>query len=180
MKARAAKAAKRALMQEQGHSQTSARRSGPLQARKAATSEPGRKRAPTARAKKSMQNTESRNESNASDCGKGAEASDNEILPMGESQDTQTTESMRFVPDSDDENDDFILGNTQEEEDHFDVPISEAEEETVVEGTPKRRGPGRLHKRPSLAPVMAVKKKGGARPGASRKRKRVVTNSDDQ
>jgi hypothetical protein len=115
-----------------------------------------------------------------------AETTDSEIPLLGESQDTQTTESTRFVPDSDEEDDDFILGNTlEEEEEDFDIPISDAEEDTIVEGTPKRRGPGRPRKMVSgmsgTTPVVAVrKKKGGARPGAGRKRKRpVITNSDD-
>jgi hypothetical protein len=186
-KARAAKAAKKALL-EPGLSRTSAtqRRSGPLQARKAATSEPGRKKAPTAHAKKSVLGMGSRNDSNASDSDMDAEASNNEVPPIGESQDTQTTVSTQFVPDSDEEDDKFILPDTQEEED-FDIPISDAEEDTAVEDTPRRPGPGRPRRRTSdVAPVFALKKRvkkmGGARPGAGRKRRRpsVVVNSDDE
>ena len=123
-----------------------------------------------------------RSDSNAFDSSMDAETSDTETRLVDGSQDTQTTEPTQFVPDSDEEDGDFILGNSQEEdEEDFDIPISDAEEDTVVETIPKRRRPGRPYKRVSgVAPVSAVKKKGGARPGAGRKRKRpVVTNSDD-
>jgi hypothetical protein len=51
------------------------------------------------------------------------------------------------------------LCDPQEEEEDFNIPISNAEEDTVVEGTPKWRGLGRFCKRvPSITPVVAVRK----------------------
>jgi hypothetical protein len=180
-KAREAKAAKRraAMLQEGGVEPDTRKLSGTLQARKAATSKPGRKTV-----RKSKRGGLNRNESTGSDTGVDVEASDPEIPRVIE---TQSTQASLYVQDTDEDDGEFILPDTQEDEEEQEVgePAS-YNEGTVGRSTRSRRGPGRPRKRASdVAPVVAVKQtkstKGGARPGAGRKRKRpVILNSDDE
>jgi hypothetical protein len=181
-KAREAKAAKRAAaMLQQGVVETATRRrSGTLQARKAATSKPGRKWVGVP--KRSGLN---RNESTGSDTGVDVEASEPEMPPVVESQSTQAS---LYIQDTDEEDDEFVLPDTQEDEEVAE-PVSDDEDSVVTEpgrSTRSRRGPGRPRKGESdVPPVVVVKQKkskmGGARPGAGRKRKRpVIVNSDDE
>jgi histone-lysine N-methyltransferase EZH2 len=177
-------------MLEAGDVQTATRRrSGTLKARKAATSESVVKRV-----RKPTRKALSRNESTNTDTDTGvdaqAEASNPEILLVTESQSNQTSQ---YVQDTDEEDDEYILPNTQEdeEEDAVAEPVSNNDDTVVPDAgrsTRSRRGSGRPRKRGSdVVPVVAVKSKktkakmGGARPGAGRKRKRpIIVNSDDE
>ncbi|KAG9187712.1 histone-lysine N-methyltransferase EZH2 [Alternaria panax] len=189
-KAREAKAAKRAAAQAMlgaGDVQTTTRRrSGTLKARKAATSEPGRKRV-----RKPTHKALGRNESTNTDTDTGvdaeAEASDPGIPVVIESQSTQISQ---YVQDTDEEDDEYVLNMQEdEEEEHVAEPVSDYEKTVAPDlgmAMRTRRGTGRPWKRNSdVAPAVAVKTKktkakmGGARPGAGRKRKRpVIINSD--
>jgi histone-lysine N-methyltransferase EZH2 len=188
-KAREAKAAKRAaaaqaLLEAGDVEAATRRRSGTLKARKAATNKPGLKRV-----KKPLRKALGMNESTASDTGWEVELSDPEIPLAIESQSTRTSQ---YVQDTDEEDDEYVLPSTQDDEEEEEVagPVSHDEDADIAgvgRSTRPRRKPGRPRKRGSdVAPVVAVKSKktkgkGGARPGAGRKRKRpIITNSDDE
>ncbi|KAI4653958.1 hypothetical protein J4E93_001726 [Alternaria ventricosa] len=185
-KAREAKAAKRkeAMLQEGGVEPATRRRSGTLQARKAATSKPGRKTV-----RKSKRGGLNRNESTGSDTGMDAEASDPEIPEIPPVIESQSTQTSLYVQDTEAEDDEFILPDTQEDEEQDVAEPASEDDEPPGRSTRSRRAPVRPRKRGSdVAPVVAVKQavkqkkgKGGARPGAGRKRKRpVIANSDDE
>ncbi|KAI4676224.1 uncharacterized protein J4E84_009621 [Alternaria hordeiaustralica] len=190
-KAREAKAAKRkeAMLQEGGGEPATRRRSGTLQARKAATSKPGRKAV-----RKSKRGGLNRNESTGSDTGMDVEASDPEIPEIPPVIESQSTQTSLYVQDTEAEDDEFILPDTQEDEEQDVAEPASEDDEPPGRSTRSRRGPGRPRRRASdVAPVVAVKqavkqaakqkksKMGGARPGAGRKRKRpVIANSDDE
>ncbi|KAI4936016.1 hypothetical protein J4E85_001344 [Alternaria conjuncta] len=186
-KAREAKAAKRreAMLQEGGVEPATRRRSGTLQARKAATSKPGRKAV-----RKSKRGGLNRNESTGSDTGMDVEASDPEIPEIPPVIESQSTQTSLYVQDTEAEDDEFILPDTQEDEEQDVAEPASEDDEPPGRSTRSRRGPGRPRRRGSdVAPVVAVKqavkqkksKMGGARPGAGRKRKRpVIANSDDE
>ena len=153
---------------------TSKLRSGPLQARKAAPGKPGRKKVTKPRGKGT-----DRNELTDSDADMESEAS-REEMPMIESQETQ---AAREVWDTD-EDDEYILGNTQEDADDN---LTSSEEATAAEDVgdvlPSRRS-GRTRKSLfNISPVVPAKATNNkARPVAGKnKRKRpVIVNSDDE
>lgn len=76
-----------------------------------------------------------------------------------------------------------LSADSQDTEDAYEVPLSDEDKAVEdAENITTRRKQGKAKKRPTMAPVIAVKKKrGGPRPGAGRKRKRpIVFNSDDE
>ncbi|EFQ93880.1 hypothetical protein CFE70_008882 [Pyrenophora teres f. teres 0-1] len=178
-KARAAKAAKQAAKrrEEESTKPTSRLRSGPLQARKAAPGKPGRKKVTKPRGK-----GKNKNESTDSDADMGSEASGEDNALFG-SRDSQAT---REVQDTDVEDEEFVLENSQEDVNLTTSDAEDAEDTTTedVEGTLPGRRSSRTRKRLSnMTPVVAVKKKKGkARPGASKKKRKrpIVANSDDE
>ena len=86
-----------------------------------------------------------------------------------------------IVQDTDGEDDEFVL---EEMADHIESSDDSASEEQNVEsGKPSRRKPAAHQSRPSkpkrVTTAVGKKQRGGARPGAGRKR-RIVLNSDDE
>ncbi|KAF1942199.1 hypothetical protein EJ02DRAFT_346180 [Clathrospora elynae] len=178
-KARADRIEKRAAMQAKKSSQNSAPtlRPGPQRARKTAISEPDQQRVSQllSRGIKSAPRTASRNQTSASEFGRDLEASNHDVPPVAVSQDTQATRSTQVVQDTDEEEDDLIPeNNTQEDANEEDIPISDAAQDRG-----ERRKAGILRRKQSdMAPV--IRRKGGPRPRASRKRKRVVFDDSDE
>lgn len=171
-KARAAKAAKRAAMLAEAARLAAARPTpGPSRARKIATGAPGVTRG------SKLRERVSRNESAESDTGLDVDASDAEISVAGESQETAASQ---YLEDTDEDDEEFTMDDTQENEDKEGGRWGRGSSAT------RRYGPGRPRKRGSdIAPVTVSQRRsgnlGGARPGAGRKRKRpVILNSDDE
>jgi len=152
---------------------TSKLRSGPLQARKAAPGKPGRKKVTKPRGKGA-----DRNEFTDSDANMESEASGEEML-MAESQEIQAAREVRDT----DEDDEFILGNTQESGDD-NLTTSEATAAEDVGDAPPSRRSGRTRKSSfKISPVVPVKATNNrARPiaGRSKRKRPVIANSDDE
>ncbi|KAA8614693.1 protein containing SET domain protein [Pyrenophora tritici-repentis] len=175
-KARAAKAAKQAAKRrgEESTEPTSRLRSGPLQARKAATGKPGRKKVTKPRGK-GKNNIDS-----DADMGSEADGEDNALF------DLQNSQATREIHDTDVEDEEFVLQTSQEDVNLTTSDAEDAEDtatEDVEDTLPGRRS-GRTRNRVSnITPVVAVKKKKGkARPAAGKKKRKrpIVANSDDE
>ncbi|KAF1838737.1 hypothetical protein BDW02DRAFT_336506 [Decorospora gaudefroyi] len=195
-KARAAKALKRAAMQEaeaaQGSSSTR-RLSGPLQIRKTATSKPGRKIArkstkPIARKSVARKDRVTDPVASDSDMDRKAKEDPEDIPRSTEAQNTKSTQSTLFVPDSEEDDDEFVLDNAQDDEGR-EVSTSDSEDtaaEDLSETTSRGSKSSRLRRKASGGASLVVvkritKKTSGARPAADRMRKgRIVVSSDEE
>ena len=168
VKARAVRAPK--THEEESTKPTGKLHSGPLQARKAAPGKPGRKKVTKPRGKGT-----NRNEFTDSDADMESEASGEE-MPTIESQEIQATRDT-------DEDDEFVLGNTQEDGDDNLTTSEATAAEDVGDALPSRRS-GRTRKRLfDISPVVTVKATNNkALPVAGKKKRKrpVVANSDDE
>ncbi|RMZ72227.1 set domain-containing [Pyrenophora seminiperda CCB06] len=177
-KARAAKAAKRAARMQEEEATKSAGRlhSRPLQARKAVPDKPSQKNLTKPRDK-----TRNRSESTDSDVNMEGEVSGEEHA-MVESRHSQMA---GVVQDTDEEDDEFVLENTQEDRDGS-LTTSEDEEvatKHVGDALLGRRSSRKRNGMSNTTRVVAVRKaKDKALLGAGeKKRKRpVIANSDDE
>lgn len=190
---RAKKAAEKlaaSLAEQSLQSSASNSRTVPQRARKSAINgaRQGRSsRVSQLRVRKSARNRPSQENSDTSDTPMETDDSDSHVSQLATQ---QSLYRQVEVQDTDEEDEDFVLGNMQETQDS--QGIDEEAEATAAEdsddGTSHRPLGRTRRSMPSMTPVIAVKKKvkkklGGVRPGAGRpgKRKRpMVVNSDDE